>query len=47
MKAVSDAEEKTVECPVCFEYFALSNVTFCAASNGTNGKKFLEYYINN
>ena len=45
IKAVSDAEEKDVECPVCFEYFALSNVTFCAASSGTNGNNFLEYDI--
>ena len=46
MKAVSDnAEEKAVECPVCFEYFALSNVTFCAASSGINGNKSLKYDI--
>ena len=46
MKAVSDnAEGKDVECSVCFEYFALSNVTFCAASNGTNGNKSLKYDI--
>ena len=47
IKAVSDAEEKDVECPVCFEYFALSNVTFCVASSGINGNNFLKYDINN